>query len=112
MNALTKHMMNTARVLSVLLVATAIGACGSWEPYGELSIAHQIDKNSDYYRQTERAYECSNPAAHIEAGVEKGPWKIGYHHQSWVTCGGPFNKGRPETYADDIRITYKIGGQK
>jgi len=47
-----------------------------------------------------------------EVGLEfPRNWKVGYHHTSWLLCGGPFNSGLPEIYADDIRITKTWGGK-
>jgi hypothetical protein len=96
------------RLLAVALLCLA--GCGT-TPYGEIGVGYQIDSRSDWYLRTEREYQCSNPQAHFEAGLEKGRVRVGYHHQSWFRCGGPFND-RAELYVDDIRVTYKIGGEK
>lgn len=87
--------------------------CSTAKPYAEIGLAYQIDKNSDWWVRTTRPDQCSKqPQFHGEVGIEfPKDWKIGYHHQSWVLCGGPLNND-PEIYMDDIRITKKFGGMK
>jgi len=81
-------------------------------PYGELSLGYQIDGMTDHWLQTGRPWQCSkNIQFNGEVGLEfDNDWTVGYHHQSWLMCGGPFNE-RPEVYMDDIRITKKFGGK-
>lgn len=94
-------------VLLTLLVA----GCGS-TPYFEVGVGYQIDKNSDWYVRTERPWQCSdNYQGHFELGLDWGDTRLGYHHQSWFTCGDPFNS-RPELYVDDVRLTHTFGGKK
>lgn len=81
--------------------------------YGEIAIAYQMDEHSDWYVRTEREWQCSdNWQAHFEGGIKwKNVWRgqdevrAGYHHQSWWSCGSPWNNNA-ELYQDDIRITY------
>lgn len=102
---------NLVRAL-LLACLLALSACSS-TPYFEVGVGYQIDDNSDWYLRTEREWQCSdNFQAHFEAGVEwDSGTRIGYHHQSWWSCGGPFND-KPELYVDDIRVTHKFGGVK
>lgn len=107
------------RVLLILLAALYVQGCellrelpGSPEPYAEVGVGYQLDDMTDWYRQTSRGWECSqNWKATIEAGLDWGHCRVGYHHQSWWLCGGPFYDERPETYADDIRGTCRFGGK-
>lgn len=97
----------------IVVMLIAISGCASVPgAYAEVGVGYQIDDNSDWYVRTEREWQCSdNMQAHFEVGYE---WdqgtKLGYHHQSWWTCGGPFND-RSELYVDDIRLTHKFGGR-
>lgn len=80
--------------------------------YAELSVAHQLDEQTDYWLQTERSHQCdSGPQAHGELGLMKGPWSLGLHHQSWWLCGGPVND-KPEVYQNDIRLKYRKEWEK
>ena len=99
------------KVVLIAIVLFLIG-CASVEPYAEIGIGYQINKNTDWYLETQRDWQCSwQPQTHIEVGVEtKSNWKIGYHHQSWLACGGPFND-HPELYQEQIKIIKKFGGQ-
>lgn len=81
-------------------------------PYAEVSLGYQINGMTDYWIQTGNPNQCpKNIKFDGEVGLElPKDWTIGYHHQSWLLCGGPFNH-RPEIYADDIRVTKKFGGK-
>jgi hypothetical protein len=94
------------RFLCLLL----LGGCSA-APYAELGLGYQVDAQTDYWVQTDREWQCSKqPQFHGELGLEfNNNWKIGYHHQSWVLCGG--HNDTPEVYMDDIRITKKFGGK-
>jgi len=99
-------------LLLILAMVVFLPACSSVKPYAEIGLGYQIDRNTDYWLETDRSWQCSKqPQFHGELGIElKHDWKIGYHHQSWLMCGKPFGGGQPEVYADDIRITKKWGG--
>ena len=89
-----------------------LSACATSEPYFEVGIAHQLDQNSDWYVRTEREWQCSrNWMAEFELGLDWGKARLGYHHQSWWLCGGPFNDMH-ELYQDDVRLTYTFGGKQ
>ena len=93
------------------LAVVALSGCAS-SPYAEIGLGYQIDSMTDHWVQTTNKDQCSKqPQFHIELGLEwANDWTLGYHHQSWVRCGGPFND-RPEIYTDDIRLTKKWGGK-
>lgn len=96
---------------SLLLVF--LSGCSTMVPYAAFSLGYQIDAHTDYWLRTERTWQCDrNVQFNGELGVElPHNITIGYHHQSWLFCGGPFNS-KPEVYQDDIRITKKFGGYK
>ena len=83
------------------------------DPYMEIGIGYTIDGNTDYWLQTDRDWTCrNNDTFHAEIGLEFDyDLRLGYHHQSQVSCGGPFNS-YPETYQDEIILTKKWGGRK
>ena len=95
------------RLIPLLLLA----GCAS-TPYAEIGLGYQIDGMTDQLVQTGHKDQCSyQPQVHLELGLEfDHDWTLGYHHQSWLMCGGPFNS-RPEIYMDDVRITKKFGGK-
>lgn len=99
----------------IIMMGLLMVGCSSNKvaPYAEFGLGYQIDKNSDWWVRTTRPDQCSKqPQFHGEIGLEfPRNWKLGYHHQSWVLCGGPFNND-PEIYMDDIRLTKKFGGLK
>lgn len=100
--------MKYALVTLLLLLA---GCASNPEPYLQVGVGYQIDANSDWYLRTDREWQCSdNFQAHFEVGLDWGKTTLGYHHQSWWTCGGPFND-RKELYVDDIRLTHQFGGK-
>ena len=97
----------------VILLALLLGGCASAPGlYLDVVAAYQIDDNSDWYVQRDRDWQCDRPLkAEVELGYEiTDDWSVGYHHQSWWRCGGPFND-RNELYQDDIRTTYRFGGR-
>jgi len=97
--------------LGLVLICFLLLGCETTEPYLELGVGYQIDSNTDWLLRTNRDYQCRNPQFHGEVGLEtEDGWTLGYYHQSWLFCGGPFNN-RAETYMDAIRITKKFGGQ-
>ena len=101
----------SALVLGLILISSGCSTTPS--PYLEIGIGYQLDEMSDWYLRTDRGWTCSNNENfHAELGVEMdNQWKVGYHHQSHVTCGGPFNS-HPELYQDEIIVTKKWGGRK
>lgn len=102
----------TRLLIILFLLVLPIGCSTNPTPYGTIGIGYQLDQSTDYWLQTERSWQCSKqPQAHFEVGLEfDHKLTIGYHHQSWYRCGGPFND-RPEVYTDDIRIQKKFGGK-
>ena len=86
--------------------------CGCATPYAEVSLGYQLDGMTHDFLKTSNQYQCSeNVQFNGEVGVEfEDNWRIGYHHQSWLLCGRPFNDYY-ETYSDDIRVTKKWGGR-
>lgn len=97
-------------VISLILV---VSGCAHVDPYAEIGIGYQIDHMSDWYLRTDRDWTCSNgDTFHAELGLEfDHDWRVGYHHQSHISCGGPFNS-HPEVYQDEIILTKKFGGRK
>ena len=106
-------MRNTLISLVSILLITLTG-CSSTSPYLEIGIGYTIDNNSDWYLRTDREWTCKyNDTFHAEAGMEfDNGWTLGYHHQSHVSCGGPWKARLPELYQDEIIITKKWGGRK
>lgn len=102
------------------IAALLLAGCGVFDAaeektgaewYGEVGVAYQIDSNSDELVRTTQSYQCSdNFQAHFEAGLDWGNTRVGYHHQSWWSCGRPFNS-KAELYQDDIRIVRTFGGK-
>lgn len=96
----------------VLACILLLSACSSAPGlYAEVGIGYQLDSRTDYWLQTDRDWQCKKqPQFHGEVGYEfPHDLRLGYHHQSWWRCGGPFNE-RPEIYTDDLRLTKKWGG--
>lgn len=115
MNYLSKR--EKVFVLIVLIsIAILAGGCTTYaRPYVEVGLAYQLDQNTDYWLQKDRDWQCSNGLqGQLEVGYHisepvlgNDHIRIGYHHESWVNCGGPFNK-RAEVYQDDIRVVYHM----
>jgi len=79
--------------------------------YFDVGVGYQIDSMSDWHVRTERDWQCSqNWEAHFGFGLDWGRASLGYQHQSWWLCGGPFND-RPELYSDRILFNYRFGGK-
>ena len=99
-----------AAILFIMVIFLA--GCSTARPYAEIGIGYQIDGMTDPLVQTIHKDQCSHqPQFHAELGFEfEHDWTLGYHHQSWLACGGPFNS-KPEIYMDDIRLTKKWGGR-
>ena len=99
-------------VAIITLVIALLTGCSTAKPYAELGLGYQLDGMTDQLVQTGLKDQCSiQPQFHAELGLElPNDWSLGYHHQSWLFCGGPFNS-RPEIYTDDIRLTKKWGGR-
>lgn len=93
-----------------LMTATLTG-CGTAKPYAQIGLGYQT--KADWYLEPEREWTCdSHDRWHGEVGLEfPGQWTVGYHHQSGITCGGPFNN-RNELFEDEIIVTKKWGGYK
>jgi hypothetical protein len=107
--------MTYAFVIGCIIIGFfALAGCGS-TPYYEVGVGYQIDNNSDYIVRRAREWQCNNGLqAQFELGTE---WydvlrdgdrvSVGYHHESWINCGGPFNNENPELYKDDVRVVYR-----
>ncbi len=81
-------------------------------PYFDVGVGYQLDSHSDWYVRTQREWQCSdNFQGVFEIGLDYGDWEIGYRHQSWYTCGGPFND-RSELYQDAVEVNYRFGGRE
>jgi len=96
------------------LLCLLLAGCGSTpSPYFDIGMSYNLDEFSDWYLRSDREWECSNKENfHAEIGLEfDHQWTIGYHHQSHLTCGGPFNN-HPELYQDEIMIMKRFGGRK
>jgi len=80
--------------------------------YFDVGVGYQIDSMSDWYVQTDRDWQCSqNWEAHFGFGLDWGRASLGYQHQSWWVCGGPYWNDRPELYSDRILFNYRFGGK-
>ena len=80
--------------------------------YFDVGVGYQLDNMSDHYLQTSREWQCSqNWSAHFEFGLDWGRASLGYNHQSWWVCGGPWWNDRPELYSDRILFNYRFGGK-
>lgn len=100
--------------LIVLTVAALLTGCASAtaKPYFELGATYRIDDHSDWYVGSDRDWTCDSPGFDAEFGYDFGKWgSLGYRHQSYWLCGGPFNS-KPELYQDDIRWSMRWGGHK
>ena len=84
------------------LMFVLLAGCAGFEPYGKLGFAYQVDEVTDYYLQTERDWNCDNPAAIIAVGVrnDKGTYCEAMH-RSWYRCGIGGNRD-PETYHNEF----------
>jgi len=106
--------MKLPKLLVLLPILWVLGACASNpSPYMKIGMAYNVDDQSDWYLRSDRDWECSNKENfHAEIGLEfDHQITVGYHHQSHLTCGGPFNN-HPELYQDEIIIEKKWGGRK
>jgi hypothetical protein len=95
------------------LVILLLSGCAGWKPYAEFGVGYQIEDQTDYWIQQERNWQCSRDPEFIgEIGAESpNRWSVSLEHESWVRCGGPFNRD-PEVYSNRIKISKKFGGQK
>ena len=94
------------RYLLILLLAS----CAS-TPYFEAGLGYQIDSRSDWSLRQERGYVGRNPWFHAEVGLEfEHQISCGYHHQSKLMDGSPFNNNR-EIYFDEIKCMKRWGGK-
>ena len=108
------NMKYKAASLSLLCTMSMLIGCSTPpDPYMEIGIGYTLDGMTDHWLQTDRDYTCkNNDTFHAEIGLEFDyDLRLGYHHQSQVSCGGPFNN-HPETYQDEIILTKKWGGRK
>lgn len=89
-------------VILILFLTLVLSGCAGFEPYGKLGFAVQIDEQTDYYLQTDRDWNCDNPAAIIALGVrnDKGTYCEAMH-RSWYLCGTGRNSD-PETYYNEL----------
>lgn len=102
------------RILLVIGLMIMVSGCGTTpSPYLEIGVGYQIDEHTDWYLRSDKSWTCDNgDTFHVEIGAEFDKnWKVGYHHQSHISCGGPFNS-HPELYQDEIIVTKKWGGRK
>lgn len=96
----------------LLLLLPVLAGCEHVQPYMKLSAGKQIASGTDYWVHPDRPWQCDGTKFNGEIGIEhKSGLMLGWHHESFWDCGGPFNE-RPEITQEDIRLTYKIGGFK
>lgn len=96
----------------ILIISVLLSGCSTWKPYAELGLGYQLESSTDYWLQTERSWQCDEQPEFIgELGLEsKNKWTIALEHESWLLCGGPFGKGRPEVDSNRLKISKKFGG--
>ena len=101
------------KIVACSLVPMLLMACSGTKPYLEVGIGVTLNGNSDWYLSTKRDWTCDNyDTFHGEVGLEfPKDWTLGYHHQSHISCGGPFNS-KPELYQDEIILRKRFGGIK
>ena len=100
-------------IIAALVYMHVSGCATTPAPYLEIGVGYQIDSLTHEYRRTSAPWECSdNFKGVIELGLDYGNTRIGYHHQSWITCGLPAGNHKNETWSDDIRLTHRFGGKK
>jgi len=100
-------------LILILCMVLFLPACSTTpKPYLEVGIGYNIDGMTDHWLQTGRTWTCNNnDTFHAELGVEfDHNLTLGYHHQSHLSCGGPFNN-HPEVYQDELILTKKWGGK-
>jgi hypothetical protein len=107
----TRSIYGMMKLMTPLMLLVITACSGTPAPYFEVGIGWNIDEMTDYWLKTEQSWTCdNNDTFHAELGLE---WdnnvQLGYHHQSHVSCGGPFND-KPEVYQDEIILTKKWGG--
>ncbi|MEE9158940.1 MAG: hypothetical protein V3U60_11200 [Gammaproteobacteria bacterium] len=85
-----------------LVCLVLLSGCGTFEVYGKGGVAYQIDDQTDYYLQTDRDWNCDNPAAIVAVGMrnDKGTY-CELMHRSWWRCGTGDNSD-PETYYNEF----------
>lgn len=90
------------------LVLLLLSGCAYIEPHWEVALGYQDDKNTDYWLQTDRSWQChDNLTFDGELGIKtktKYPVRIYYDHRSWVTCG-MFDNDEAEVYDNGWRIS-------
>lgn len=98
--------MKVAILASVLLFS----GCASGT-YVEMAVGYRLDDLSDWYLQSERGWQCSQPwVFDAEVGHEfANNVRLGLYHESQIVCGS-FNH-KPELYSAKIRLSKKWGGK-
>ncbi len=112
---------NTVRIMAVvgIVIALLVGLTGCAGLYVRAGLGLQDDSNTDYWEQTDRDWQCENPAFRAEAGWESKRYEfmglplqhgVSYWHDSWLSCGTGFNE-RPESYSNGYLGWIKAGGR-
>ncbi len=79
--------------------------------YARGGVGYQIDAQTDYWQQTARDWQCSNPTARIELGYELNEYSgVALVHNSWLLCGSGLNAD-PESYANRVEVWAQWGGR-
>jgi len=93
------------RLALLVVLSILITGCTS-TPYIAIGVGYQNDRGTDWYQHTAREWTCDkHDTFHAEVGTEwDSGWSVGYHHQSGVSCGKPFNT-HPELYRDELIVT-------
>lgn len=98
----------------IIVALVASSGCANVRPYAEVGLAYQLDDRSTRVVRRESKYQCDRGLqGQFELGLkikeevlgENNHLRMGYHHESWVNCGSPFNE-KPEISKDDVRLVY------
>jgi len=97
------------RLIVIIITIALLSGCAHIEPHWELGIGWQDNKNTDYWLQNERSWQCdTNLSFDGELGVKtktKYPVRLYYDHRSWVACGVFQFDDREEVYDNSIRLS-------